>query len=140
MRFAGMADAIRVMGMRFFAKVGALPGERDSTQPIDFDVELDVDTRPAARTDHLSDAVDYASVYATCKRVAQTGSFALLEALASACLDALFSDPRIAAATIRARKPRLLEGATPEVQLTRANPGKAGLRPAENQASDARTH
>lgn len=135
-----MADVIRVLGMRFFAKVGALPGERDSTQPIDIDVELDVDTRPAARSDHLADAVDYAAVYSTCKQVAQTRSFALLEALASACLDALFSDTRIAAATIRVRKPRLLDGATPEVQLTRANPGKAGLRPAENQAFDARTH
>jgi dihydroneopterin aldolase len=135
-----MADVIRVFGMRFFANVGARPGERDSTQPIDIDVELDVDTRPAARSDDLADAVDYATVYSTCKRVAQTRSFTLLETLASACLDALFSDARIAAATIRVRKPRLLDGATPEVQLTRANAGKAGLRPAENQASDARTH
>lgn len=116
-----MADAIRIRGMRFWGKHGALPGERGKSQPIDLDIELDVDAAPAAASDRLADAVDYAKIYQLCERIVTTRSFALLEALAGACLQAVFEDKRIRAATIRVRKPRLLDGATPEVELTRKN-------------------
>ena len=113
-----MADAIRIRGMRFWGKHGALPGEQEREQPIDLDIELDVDCAPAAASDRLDDAVDYTSVHRACERVVTSRSFALLEALAEACLQAVFEDKRIRSATIRVRKPRLLDGATPEVELT----------------------
>jgi dihydroneopterin aldolase len=117
-----MADAIRIRGMRFWGKHGALPGEREQSQPIDLDIELDVDTTSAAARDRLADAVDYTTIYQACERVVTTRSFALLEALADACLRVVFEDERIRSATIRVRKPRLLDGATPEIELTRTNP------------------
>jgi dihydroneopterin aldolase len=117
-----MADAIRIRGMRFWGKHGALPGEQEQSQPIDLDIELDVDCAPAAGSDQLADAVDYTTVHRACERVVTTRSFVLLEALADACLRAVLEDKRIRSATIRARKPRLLDGATPEVELTRTNP------------------
>jgi len=117
-----MADVIRIRGMRFWGKHGAPPLEREKSQPIDLDIELDVDLRPAAGSDQLADAVDYAKIYETCERIVTTRSFALLEALALACLHAVLEDRRIRSATIRVRKPRLLDGATPEVELTRTNP------------------
>jgi dihydroneopterin aldolase len=117
-----MPDVIRIRGMRFWGKHGALPGEQEKSQPIDLDIELDVDLAPAAASDQLADAVDYAKISAICEQVVTTRSFALLEALADACLRAVLEDKRIRAATIRARKPRLLDGATPEVELTRKNP------------------
>ena len=117
-----MSDAIRIRGMRFWGKHGVLPDERAQAQPIDLDLELDVDCEPAARSDDLSDAVDYAKVYAQCEDIVTKRSFTLLEALADACLAAILADARIRSATIRIRKPRLLEGATPEIELTRPNP------------------
>jgi dihydroneopterin aldolase len=114
-----MSNAIRIRGMRFWGKHGALSGEQEKSQPIDLDIELDVDCAPAVASDQLADAVDYAKIYKTCERVVTTRSFALLEALAYACLHAVLEDKRIRSATIRVRKPRLLDGATPEVELTR---------------------
>jgi dihydroneopterin aldolase len=117
-----MPDTIRIRGMRFWGKHGALPGEQQKSQPIDLDIELDVDCAPAAASDRLADAVDYANIFKICERIVTTRSFVLLETLADACLQAAFADKRIRAATIRVRKPRLLDGATPEVELTRKNP------------------
>ena len=105
--------------MRFWGKHGAQPREQEHAQPIDLDIELVVDCTPAAQSDDLNDAVDYMSVYQTCEQVVTTRSFKLLEALADACLRAVMTDSRIASATIKVRKPRLLDGATPEIELTR---------------------
>jgi len=105
--------------MRFWGKHGARPGEQDRAQPIDLDLELVVDCSPAAESDDLTNAVDYMSVYQACEQVVTTSSFKLLEALADACLAAVMADSRITTATIKVRKPRLLEGATPEIELTR---------------------
>ena len=105
--------------MRFWGKHGALEGERDHEQPIDVDLEVAVETATAARSDHLADAIDYRTLFAKCENVITKRSHALLEALAGACLDEILADTRIKHATIRVRKPRALEGATPEVEVTR---------------------
>jgi len=135
-----MPDTIRILGMRLQARVGASTGERDRPQPVDVDLELAVDLSPAAKSDDLRKTVDYAAAFETCARVVSSRSFALLETLGAACLEALFTDRRIASATIRVRKPGLLGGATPEVELARANRGKAALPRAEKHRSDARKH
>lgn len=131
---------IRILGMRVPAKVGAQAAEREQAQQIDIDLELQLDSERAARSDDLADAVDYAQVHAACVHVVGRQPFVLLEALAAACLDEVLSDARITGATIRVRKPHVLGGATPEVELTRANTGKAGVPSAENQTSNARKH
>ncbi|MBV8081925.1 MAG: dihydroneopterin aldolase [Candidatus Eremiobacteraeota bacterium] len=135
-----MADIIRILGMHVAVKIGASEQERMQPQSVDMDLELEVDGGPAARSDDLNDAVDYAQVCASCERVAANRSFALLEALGAACLDAVLSDRRIHAATIRIRKPGILGGATPEVQLRRTNQGKAAVSSATKQSVDARIH
>jgi len=115
-------DTIRVNGMRFWGKHGALDEEREHDQPIDVDLAVAVDVAAASRSDHIGDAVDYRTLYAKCEQVITRRSHALLETLASACLDEVLADARIRSATIRIRKPRVLEGATPEVELTRGRP------------------
>jgi len=112
-------DRVRVTGMRFWGKVGATEDERARSQPIDLDVDLAVDCKPSAASDDLADAVDYDRVYHACERLVTEGSFHLLETLADACLRAILVDKRIVLATVRVRKPRFLNGATPEVELTR---------------------
>ena len=113
-------DRIRISGMRFWGKHGAAPGERERQQPIDVDVELHIDCEPAAKSDDLNDTVDYDRIFHHCEAIVTQRSFTLLEALAAACLSEILADERISEATIRVRKPRLLDGATPEVELTRS--------------------
>jgi dihydroneopterin aldolase len=111
--------AIRISNMRFWGKHGANIGERDREQPIDVDVEISIDIGPAASTDMLADTIDYRGVYATCEQIVTRQSYALLEALADRIASALCQDPKIIEVIVRVRKPRLLEGATPEVELRR---------------------
>jgi dihydroneopterin aldolase len=110
---------IRVSGMRFWGKHGANIGERDREQPIDVDVEIVIDIAAAALSDAIADTLDYRDVYATCERIVTQQSHALLEALADRIASTLCQDPKIFEAIVRVRKPRLLEGATPEVELRR---------------------
>jgi len=115
-----MTDAIRIRRMRFWGRHGVTEAERANPQEIELDVELIVDCSQAARSDRLDDAVDYHAAYRVCERIVTERSFSLLEALAAECLRELMRDTRVEHATIRARKPGLLDGATPEVEMSRA--------------------
>ena len=62
--------------------VGVYPHERERPQPVFFDVEVDYDIAPAARSDALADAVDYDGIAAAVGDLVRQRRFALLEALA----------------------------------------------------------
>jgi dihydroneopterin aldolase len=110
---------IRISDMRFWGRHGANPGERDRIQPIDRDVEMQLELEPAIDGDDLSKTIDYASVLRACERIVTQESFILLESLADACLVAVLENPQVERATVRVRKPRVLAGATPEIELSR---------------------
>jgi dihydroneopterin aldolase len=111
---------IRISGMRFWGRHGALAEERERTQPIDVDLEVTADLGRSIASDQLEDAIDYAALFACCERIVTSESFALLEALADKILSAVCADERVREALVRVSKPRLLDGATPQVQLRRA--------------------
>ena len=115
--------AIRLSGMRFWGKHGADPGERERDQPIDVDLEISCDVSRAAASGALADTVDYAEVYRTCERIVTQESCVLLEELAGRIAAAVFADRRVEGLSVRVRKPRLLDGATPEVELRRRRTG-----------------
>ncbi len=110
---------IRIAGMRFFGRHGAKPGEQDRPQPIEMDVEMAMDAAAACASDDLRDALDYDRIFEICRGIATERSFVLLEAMACACIDAIMADARVTSARIRVRKPALLDGATPEVEIVR---------------------
>ena len=115
-----MPGIIRVRDMRFWGHHGANPGERDRIQPIDLDVEMQLELEPAIDGDDLAKTIDYATVLRACERIVTQESFILLESLAAACLAAVLEIPRVERATVRVRKPGVLAGATPEIELSRA--------------------
>jgi dihydroneopterin aldolase len=111
--------AIRVRGMRFWGKHGVTAVERRAEQPIDVDVSLRLGLATAARSDALRDTVDYEQIVQTCQRIVTRQSFVLLEALAHAIVEALWERHEPFAVRVLVRKPRRLEGATPEVHISR---------------------
>jgi dihydroneopterin aldolase len=115
------APVIRIRHMRFWGRHGVSEQERESPQEIELDVEVRLGAAASTASDMLEDTIDYRTIYRTCERIVTGRSFALLEALAEACLREIVSDARVAQASLRARKPALLDGATPEVELTRSN-------------------
>jgi dihydroneopterin aldolase len=53
-------DRVALRGLRGYGRHGVLPSERANGQPFLIDVELGLDTRRAAKSDDLTDTVDYA--------------------------------------------------------------------------------
>src|SRR5687767_1669513 len=100
-----MSDRIELRGLHANALVGVLPHERADRQPIEVDLDVEVDLAAAGTSDDLGDTVDYAELCARVDGVATAGHVSLLETLAermaAAVLDA---DARVDAVTVAVRK------------------------------------
>jgi dihydroneopterin aldolase len=99
-------DAIELRGLRVVASVGALPEEHERVQPLEIDLDVQVDLRAAGGSDRLDDTVDYAAL---CD--AALGVFSehivLLEAVAERIATAVRAvDERISGVTVTVRKLR----------------------------------
>ncbi|HSH23276.1 MAG TPA: dihydroneopterin aldolase [Acidimicrobiales bacterium] len=99
-------DRIELRGLRVLARCGVGDGERSAPQPLEIDLDVTLDLRPAGSSDDLDDTVDYGNlsdvVAATMAEPA-----ALLEHLAGRVADAvLAADERIDATVVVLRKLR----------------------------------
>lgn len=97
---------IELAGLELHGCHGATDEERRDSQPFLFDVELVADAA-GAETDALADTVDYREVVACVRAVFDGRPFTLLEALASACADALLQRFPVERVRVRVRKPRV---------------------------------
>jgi dihydroneopterin aldolase len=84
---------------------GALEWEREKGQCFLFDVELDVGD--AGSSDRLEEAVDYRDVAACVREVSDGRKYHLLEALATALVDELFSRFSVERVFVRIKKPQV---------------------------------
>jgi dihydroneopterin aldolase len=117
------STVIRVRHMRFWGRHGVSEAERAQPQELELDLEMRLAPGGVHDSDRIEDTVDYDTAYRRCESVVTRRSFALLESLADACLAEVLADRRVEQATVRVRKPGLLEGATPEVEVTRTRAG-----------------
>lgn len=118
-------DRIAIETIRARGRHGWTTAERSAPQTLMIDVEVKLDLRRAGVSDDLADTVDYAAIARRVVHIVETSSYALLERLGTALLEAIFEDRRITRATLRIAKPELLDGATPSVTLRRENPRAA---------------
>jgi dihydroneopterin aldolase len=79
--------------------------EREVPQPFEVDVEMLLDLRRAGIDDDLAKSVDYGRVYDVVRRIVETASFRLLEALAEAISDEILSEFDVVEVGVRVRKP-----------------------------------
>ena len=117
-----MTDRIELRGLRVLGICGALPEEKDRPQPLEVDLDLEVDLAPAGQTDALPDTVDYGALARAAARVASTERFTLLERLAQRIVDEVGADPRVESVTVGVRKlrpPVPVDLATAGVRITR---------------------
>jgi 7,8-dihydroneopterin aldolase/epimerase/oxygenase len=75
-------DCIRLHNMQFYGRHGVNPEEQALGQRFEVDVELRLETRPAALQDDLRLTINYAQVYKAVQRIVEEERFALLETLA----------------------------------------------------------
>ena len=110
---------ITLRGVRAMGRHGADASERARSQPFDLECIVELDTQAAEASDAIGDTIDYAALHRRLMLVVASTSFALLERLAAALLDAIFEDARVRAAEITVSKPAILGMATPSVTLSR---------------------
>jgi FolB domain-containing protein len=103
-----MSDRIFIRDLLVRGIVGVNPEERESRQDIVVNLDLWVDTRRAARTDDIADAVNYRSV---CKRVIEhieAASPMLVERLAGDIAKIVLTEFGVARVRVRVEKPGAL--------------------------------
>lgn len=120
-------DRLSLLGMRFRARHGVQPHEKETDQPFEVDVVLHADLSRAAETDALGETVDYAALRDAVTAVVRGPSFDLIEALAAEIARATLAatDPALVdSVEVRVRKPEALAGDLdgPEVSLLRGRP------------------
>lgn len=100
-----MSDTISLRGLRVRGFHGVLAEERQVGQLFVVDVELSVDTRPAASGDDLAATVDYSTLAHLLAEVIGGEPVALIETLAQRLADVCLGDPMVDAVQVTVHKP-----------------------------------
>ena len=122
-----VGDRIAIRGLEVDCVVGVYPHERDVLQPLIVDVELGLDTEPAAASERVQATVDYALTAEQIAFLLRSCRFRLLETAAHALARTLLAPPapgeRRAAVRdlmLRLTKPGALGGrAVPSLEIRR---------------------
>ena len=113
-------DKILIRDLPLQAIIGVRDAERNRRQRVTADVTLELDLKEAARSDSLAATVDYSQVEEELKRLGETSSFQLLEALAGAMIAQVLRHPPVRAVTVRLEKPGAARyGRSVVVEMTR---------------------
>lgn len=97
-------DRLTLSTLRFHGRHGVFPEERAIGCDFEADVELACDTRAAAASDRVEDAVDYSAVRAAVLEIGLGPSVHLIETLAERICARLLERFPVAAVTVRVRK------------------------------------
>lgn len=97
-------DRLLLHGMVFFGRHGNRPAERELGQRFSVDLELEVNTAPAATSDQLADTIDYSQAYADVKEVMEGEPANLLETVAARIAERMLARPGVQAALVRVGK------------------------------------
>lgn len=118
---------VSLRGMRFHARVGILPHERELPQPLDVDISVRVAP---------SSLLDYRELYRIVQEVVEPGPLDYLERIAGAIADSALSSPEVLWVRVVVRKPNVsLPGplGAAEIELERdRTPAAAGAAPAQH--------
>ncbi len=85
-------DIVFLHGLKVDAVIGIWDWERQFKQTLEIDVDLGTDISKAGRSDSIDDTVDYKAVTKRIMKLAETGGFLLVEALAEAIATAILSE------------------------------------------------
>lgn len=127
MNSADQHDRLTLRGIRCDCIIGVFPRERTTPQPLEIELELCFDSRPAARGGRLGDTIDYGRVLGEVTFILVAGRFVLLESAAEAIAAWLLMPPtpdaprpQVEEVEVRLAKPLALGGdAVPEIAVRR---------------------
>jgi len=118
-----MPDRIFIAGLEVYCIIGLQAWERQVKQKLHIDLTLETDTREAAASDTVADALDYRAVSKRVLELVEGSAFQLVETLAERVAATVLAEfPRARALTVRVAKPgavRFSESVGVEIHRTR---------------------
>lgn len=99
------------------ARIGIFPEEKTILQTIEMTLFVTYDISLAVQTDNIADGIDYMALLNTCKTLAISKHFALLETLAQSMIDLLFASYPIEEIELSLSKVGAVLGKNSSVQL-----------------------
>lgn len=100
-----MLDRVALRGLRGFGRHGVLPEEQVLGQPFLVDVDLGLDTRPAARSDDVADTVDYGELAGRVVALVEGEPVKLIETLADRIATECLARPHVQQVEVTVHKP-----------------------------------
>ena len=97
-------DTIVIGELTLAARIGVTAEERAEPQTVSATIEMDIDTRAAARDDDLARTIDYAVVADAARRIAAAGERCLLETLAEEIAAHILRETPARAVAVELRK------------------------------------
>ena len=120
-------DLLRLNGIEVLCVIGDLPEERLREQRLVVDAELEMDVRPAAESDALSDTVDYAALSRRIRETLRSAKCRLVERAAGLAALECLREKAVTAAKVAVRKSGCVPGlASAEVVVVRRREDCAG--------------
>lgn len=104
-------DRVFIEGLEVDTVIGAYDWERDIRQCLRLDLRFGWDNRPAAATDDLTKALDYASVSQRIQAFAEQSRFQLVETFAERLAEVLMTEFGIPWLQIKLTKPGAVSAA-----------------------------
>jgi len=98
-------DRVALRGLRGFGRHGVLPSERATGQPFLVDVDLGLDTRRAAKSDDLTDTVDYGGLADRVVALVEGEPVNLIETLAERIASMCLEDAAVEQVQVTVHKP-----------------------------------
>lgn len=106
-----MSDIVFIEGLRIDALIGVHDRERHAPQPLLLDIHMRFDTRVAAISDTLADALDYEAVSLRLAEFAAQTQFMLVETLAEGCAGLILEEFGAKGVRLKLSKPTALGNA-----------------------------
>lgn len=105
-------DKVLIEGLRVNAVIGVFEWERQIEQPVLIDLVMSVDTRAAALSDDIQDAVNYALVAEQVAELTKSLKSQLLETLANKMAEMILSNfSAVQTVQVKVKKPLAVKGA-----------------------------
>lgn len=103
-----MSDTIFIRDLLVRTILGINPDERENRQDVLINLRLQADTRPAAASDDIRDAVNYRTIAKQVIELAESSKYFLVETLAERIAELCLRDERVQSVWVRIEKPQAL--------------------------------
>ncbi|RUO62909.1 dihydroneopterin aldolase [Pseudidiomarina planktonica] len=116
-----MKDQVLIDGLKVDTVIGVYDWEKQIKQQLSIDLAMAWDNRPAAASDDLADALDYASVAEAVTNLIQQRPRQLIEQVAEEVAQLLLTEFKVTEVTVTVAKPGAVPAANSvAVKITRS--------------------